>query len=69
MKNALYFFCGIVFCALSSRVFEKYTHGYAAGVEATMQDAYENGVAQVVILEDKTLGFRWIETHKLGYEN
>ena len=69
INNFLYFACGVMFMVLASRVFVKYTDAYSVGVEATMREAYENGLAQEVVMPDNTIGFRWIETHKLGYEN
>jgi hypothetical protein len=68
-NNFLYFACGIAFMMLASRVFQKHTDAYSAGVEATMQEAFENGLAQEFVLKDNAVGLRWIETHKLGYEN
>lgn len=43
-------------------------YDYQRGVEDTMRDAYENGVAIEYVTADNQVGLRWIETHKLGYE-
>lgn len=69
LNNSLYFACGVMFMVLASRVFQKYTDAYSAGIDATMIEAYENGVAEKFVTPDGVSGFRWIETHKLGYEN
>jgi hypothetical protein len=41
---------------------------YEQGVQDTHQEAYENGLMVKEILKEGEVIYRWIETHKLGYE-
>lgn len=43
-------------------------YDYQRGVNDTVREAYEMGLVEPVTLPNGTQGFRWIETHKLGYE-
>jgi hypothetical protein len=69
LNNGLYFLCGIMCMTMISRIFETHTKAYARGVDDTMQEALENGVAQKELTAENQIVIRWIETHKLGYEN
>jgi hypothetical protein len=41
--------------------------GYYTGVQDTHRDAYKNGLMTIDRIDDKRI-YRWIETHKLGYD-
>jgi hypothetical protein len=41
--------------------------GFWMGVNETHRDAYENGLMTIERVGDKR-NYRWIETHKLGYD-
>jgi hypothetical protein len=41
--------------------------GYYTGVQDTHRDAYKNGLMKIDRVGDKRI-YRWIETHKLGYD-
>lgn len=69
LNNSLYFLCGIMCMVMISRIFETHTKAYARGVDDTLQEAFENGVAQKELTKENDIVIRWIETHKLGYEN
>jgi hypothetical protein len=43
-------------------------YDYQRGVNDTIREAYEMGLVETVVLPNGAKGFRWIETHKLGYE-
>lgn len=47
----------------------KYSRPYRNGVEATHKEAFKQGLMTKEIGENDKVIYRWIETHKLGYEN
>ena len=47
--------------------FLSYIMGYHVGVSQTHRDAYENGLMTIHRVGDERV-YRWIETHKLGYD-
>lgn len=56
----------IVVTFTAKAVIAKYD--YRRGVQDTMEEAYECGVAVEFVKPNGEIGLRWIETHKLGYE-
>jgi hypothetical protein len=69
LNNSLYFLCGLMCMTMLNRIFEVHTKAYHRGVDDTMQEAFENGLAQKELTPENQVVLRWIETHKLGYEN
>lgn len=45
-----------------------YIAGYNHGVADTHRDAVENGLMKIERVGERRV-YRWIETHKLGYED
>jgi hypothetical protein len=58
----------IAFMSISVMWFPKHTRPYKLGVEATHKEAFEHGLMTKEITKDDKVVYRWIETHKLGYE-
>ena len=56
----------IIFVALVSQILS-FVIGYNTGVSQTHRDAYENGLMSIHRVGDARV-YRWIETHKLGYD-
>ena len=56
----------IVIAALIGQ-FLSFVIGYNTGVDQTHRDAYENGLMTIYRVGDARV-YRWIETHKLGYD-
>jgi hypothetical protein len=46
----------------------KQTKFYEMGVSDTHKEAFKNGLMVKEITKDDKVVYRWIETHKLGYE-
>ena len=56
----------IIFVALVSQILS-FVIGYNTGVAQTHRDAYENGLMTIHRIGDARV-YRWIETHKIGYD-
>lgn len=56
----------IVIVALIGQ-FLSFIIGYHTGVAQTRRDAYENGLMTIERVNGNHV-YRWIETHKLGYD-
>lgn len=69
LNKFFYFSTGIVFAVLLFRVFPQASPAYETGQDELMIEAYENGLAERYVNDQTTFSYRWIETHKLGYEN
>jgi hypothetical protein len=48
--------------------FEKDSRPYRNGVKDTHQEAFEMGLMEKEIGKDDKVIYKWIETHRLGYE-
>lgn len=66
------FFGGIVMGMLAVALlvinFPKITCAYMEGVRDTQKEAFANGLMTKEIGKDDKVIYRWVETHKLGYE-
>jgi hypothetical protein len=59
-------FIGVVFLTLT--VYFTSNGTYEQGVKDAHKEAYEHGLMVKEISKDDQVIYRWIETHKLGYE-
>lgn len=58
------FLIGLFVCS-----FPKGSSPYIDGVADTHKEAFKQGLMTKEITADDKVIYRWIETHKLGYEN
>jgi hypothetical protein len=66
--GVLFLLAIIAFMFVSVACFPKYTRPYNLGVSDTYKEAFEHGLMTKEITKDDEVVYRWIETHKLGYE-
>lgn len=59
---------GIALLIAVLRSFPSISYPYREGVKDTHKEAFEMGLMKKEIDKDDKVIYRWIETHKLGYE-
>lgn len=68
--NPFYFIFGAMVGVLILGLFLSVTNTtYRDGVKDTHKEAFEMGLMKKEIDKDDKVIYRWVETHKLGYEN
>jgi len=58
----------IVVAILIPLLCSTFIFGYTVGSSEVYREAYENGHMSIQRLPDGKRSYRWIETHKLGYD-
>ena len=61
--------CGIFLLGVILSLYPSVSYPYLKGVKDTHKEAFEMGLMKKEIDKDDKVIYRWIETHKLGYEN
>jgi len=60
--------CGISLLGVFLSLYPSISYPYDRGVKDTHKEAYEHGLMVKEITKDDEVIYRWIETHKFGYE-
>lgn len=47
----------------------KHTRNYLEGVKSVQKEAFEHGLMIKEVDKNDRVIYRWVETHKIGYEN
>ena len=60
--------CGISLLGVFLSLYPSISYPYDKGVKDTHKEAFQMGLMKKEIDKDDKVIYRWIETHKLGYE-